>query len=100
MKLLTKEIERSLPFLRSFEDNEPCNTPIAIKFFAPWGNFSWYVTEGEKQGDDYLFFGLVDGFEKELGYFTLSQLEQIEGPLGLKIERDLYYTNHKLSEVM
>ena len=100
MKLLTKDIERTLPALRSYESFPAYEVPIAVKFFAPFGSYTWYVIEGEKQGDDYLFFGLVDGHEKELGYFTLSQLEEIEGPLGLKIERDLHYSDHKLSEVM
>ena len=31
----------------------------------------------------------VDGFEKELGYFSLRELESARGPLGLPIERDL-----------
>jgi len=33
------------------------------------------VTCGQQEGDDFLFFGLVDGFEKELGYFSLSELK-------------------------
>jgi Protein of unknown function (DUF2958) len=37
------------------------------------------------------FFGAVSGFEFELGYFSLSELEQTTGPLGLHIERDLYF---------
>jgi hypothetical protein len=40
---------------------------------------------------DYLFFGLVIGFEIELGYFSLSELSQVRGALGLLIERDLHY---------
>lgn len=41
------------------------------------GSWTWYVFEAEKQDDgDFLFFGLVDGFEKELGYSLLSELEQ------------------------
>ncbi len=39
-----------------------------------------------------MFYGLVHIFEWELGYFTLSQLEEIKffnGQLGL--ERDLYF---------
>jgi hypothetical protein len=42
---------------------------------------------------------LVDGFEKELGYFMLSELEMVTGPMGLKIERDRGYTA-KLSDLM
>jgi len=59
-----------------------------VKFFSPDSGWTWYATEYD--GTD-IFFGLVSGFEVELGYFTLSDLEAIRGPLGLFIERDLFY---------
>ena len=74
--------------------------------FAPWGSFTWYCTEGSPVLDesgkelDFRFFGLVRGFESELGYFMLSELESIRGQFGLGIERDLYFGNHFLSECM
>jgi hypothetical protein len=33
----------------------------------------------------------VDGFERELGYFALAELEAARGPLGLRVERDLWW---------
>jgi len=90
MKLLTKENRKALPPLYS---NENTKDPRAIvKFFTPFSSWTWYATEFD--GDD-TFFGLVDGFEKELGYFTLSELES----LGPKIERDLWFTPTPLSEL-
>ena len=38
-----------------------------------------------------MFFGLVIGFEQELGYFSLTELEAARGPLGLPIERDQHF---------
>lgn len=51
--------------------------------------------------DDIRFFGLVEGFEAEWGYFMLSELLGINiPPFGLGIERDLYTALPKLvSEV-
>jgi len=97
MKLLTKEIEGKLPALYSQE--AVSNPKIIVKFFHPLSDFTWYAIEGDRQENgDILFFGLVDGFEKELGYFTLKQLEEIKVK-GLGIERDMYFGyNHKLSE--
>ncbi len=46
-----------------------------------------------------MFFGLVVGFEEELGYFRLSELTQAHGPLGLPIERDLHFQPTRLSLV-
>lgn len=67
-----------------------------LKFFTPDSNWTWYPTEHD--GED-LFFGLVSGFEVELGYFSLSELENVRGPLGLPIERDLYYAPQTLREL-
>ena len=102
MQLLTEEIKRMLPALYA---QEKVNDPfVYVKYFDPVGSWTWYVTEGEETDNgDFLFFGFVVGFEAELGYFTLSQLEsaknRCEGIQALPIERDLYFTPCKLSEV-
>lgn len=95
MKLLTEEIREALPSLRSTEELG-MDAPIIVKFFTPTSNWTWYATEFD--GED-LFFGLVDGFEKEIGYFSLNELESVHGPYGVGIERDLYFgTHHTLRE--
>ncbi len=95
MNLLTAEIRRALPPLRSTE-TLGMDAPIIVKFFTPSSNWTWYATEFD--GED-LFFGLVHGFEKELGYFSLSELESLRGPYGLGVERDLYFgSDHTLRE--
>jgi len=67
-----------------------------VKYFTPDSHRTWYVLEFD--GKD-TFFGYVDGDYAELGYFSLSELESIKGPLGLKVERDLYWEPKPLSEV-
>lgn len=97
MKLLTKEIEKKLPALYSQE--KVSNPKIIMKFFTPWSNWTWYIIEGERQEDgNWQFFGMVHGFEREIGYFTLKQLEEVEVK-GLKIERDKFFGyGHRLNE--
>ena len=68
-----------------------------VKFFTPDSNWTWYATEFD--GED-IFFGVVIGFEIELGYFSLSELDSVKGPLGLPIERDLYFEPKTLKELM
>jgi hypothetical protein len=41
----------------------------------------------------------VEGFERELGYFSLSELESAKGPMGLPIERDLHWQPKMLEEI-
>lgn len=94
MMLLTKENRDKLPPLYSQED-EP-DPMVWVKFFDPCGSWTWYATEFD--GED-LFFGYVDGFEGELGYFSLSELASVKGPFGLGIERDRHFKPRRLSEV-
>lgn len=92
MKLITKEIERKLEQVPLYSQEKNDNPEIVVKFFTPDAQWTWYVIEGEKREDgDWLFFGYVVGFEAELGYFALSDLTVIRGPLGLGVERDMYF---------
>ena len=105
MKMLTKEIEATIPPLYTNEDKDPKDVPIVAKFFDPTGSWSWYVTEGEKQPDgDWTFFGYVRGIEGELGYFKLSDLlhakDKAVGMARLPIERDRHFHGKTLADVM
>ena len=98
MKLLTEELRARLPALYSQEaEAEPI---VYAKFFLPGTGWTWYVTEGSRQEDDFLFFGFVVGLERELGYFLLSELEAVPTPLGLGVERDLWFREGRLSDVL
>jgi len=95
MRLLTKEILEKLPKLYSQENvRDPM---IIAKFYYPDFNWTWYAIEYD--GKDQ-FYGLVDGIEQELGYFSLTELLSNKGKLGMAIERDLYFKPCRLSEVM
>jgi hypothetical protein len=88
MDLLPDELRAVLP--RLYANEEVGMEALApLKFFTPDANWTWYPTEFD--GED-TFFGLVSGYEVELGYFTLSELEEVRGGLALPIERDLYFT--------
>ncbi len=95
MKILTKEVLDKLPPLYSQEEVE--DPMIICKFFYPDFSWTWYAIEFDGQDQ---FFGLVDGDEKELGYFSLTELMANRGKLGLPVERDLYFKPCRLSEVM
>ena len=104
MKLLTEEIRRKLPPLYS-QDGKGGKALVYLKFFTPDSGFSWWITEGSPITDesgaevDFQFFGLVEGQFKELGYVNLSELESVNGPMGLPIERDLYWQPKTLQEI-
>jgi hypothetical protein len=93
MELLPESIAQQIPPLYAQEQSPD---PIAhVKFFTTDSNWIWYVTEYDAQD---IFFGLVQGFEEELGYFSLHELESID-PMGLGIERDLNFQPTPLSQL-
>jgi len=94
MKLLTKEILRKLPVLYSQENID--DPMVWVKFFTPDANWTWYGMEFD--GKD-IFFGYVVGLEKELGYFSLSELKKIRGTFKLPVERDLYFTPTRFTAI-
>lgn len=98
MQLLTQELRASLPPLYGQEGNK--NPHVYAKFFSPTSSWTWFVTEGSADGDDFIFFGYVIGHVEEWGYFSLSDLESVGGGLTLLIERDLYFTTGPWAEVI
>ena len=93
MRLMTNELRKKLPALGATDGTDAL---CQIKYFSPDSNWTWFAQEFD--GSD-LFFGAVAGIEFELGYFRLSELEETRGPLGLRIERDLYFKPTPLSKI-
>lgn len=99
MKLLTEQIKerfrKTYPLYSQVFVEDPL---VVAKFFNPTGLGTWYITEADEQDNgDWLMFGLCCIDEAELGYVLLSQLESLQLPYGLSIERDLYF-NGRLSD--
>ncbi len=99
MKLLTKQNLKALQRQDPYHPDGPgrelpaSESQVLVKFFTPDAQWTWFAVSASQDPDsgDVQFFGLVHGLEKELGYFWLSELEKVRGPLGLPIERDLYW---------
>lgn len=103
MKIITKEIARKLPPLYSQEN--AADPQVVLKLFTPWTSWTWYVTEGQKEGEgeyDWLLFGfclnMADPDSAELGYVSLAELMEVQGPAGLRVERDMWFKPRPLSE--
>ncbi len=94
MKLLTAELRKKLP---AFGSTSASPDPVVVcKFFTPDSSWTWYAIEFD--GED-TFYGLVQGFEEEFGTFSLSELESVTGPMGLHVERDLYFQSKPVSKL-
>ena len=60
-----------------------------VKLFNPLGIGTWLATELDEDGDT--LFGLADLGYPELGSFSLEEMQSIELPLGMGIERDILF---------
>ena len=98
MKLMTKALEKRFAQVGR---QEHIKDPLVIaKFFYPAGSATWFATEFDPKRR--LFFGYASLFgdhNAEWGYFSLDELESVTGRFGLGIERDLYWSEKRASEV-
>ena len=97
MSLLPEAPRHGLPALYSQETQR--DPVVHLKLFTPDAGWTWFVTEGQPDGEDFRLFGFVIGLEEEWGQFLLSQLSAVRGPLGLPVERDLRFSPAPFSVV-
>ena len=97
--LMTKELGETIPALYANENAADYDAVLApAKLFSPYSNWTWYITEWEAETG--LCFGLVQGFETELGYFSLDELAEVTVFGGVPaVERDLYWRPTTLGEI-
>ena len=93
MQLLNYKIESLAKEQYKYGSNLEKQNVVA-KFFNPVGNWDWYLMNME---DENYAWGIVDGEYVEMGSFSIKELQDIELPFGLGIERDLLFrpTNAK-----
>ena len=99
MRLLSPELEYLLPPLRS-QDQDP-DPMVYGHFMVPDHAWSYYVTEGERQGPDYVFFGFLLGSEHETGWrWRTQRLSELERRLEGRVVREEPFTPGRLTAVV
>ena len=96
MMLLTPELREQLRAndrarREALRRGEAAPDPVpVVRFFNPVGAGTWLATELDEDG---VLFGVADlGFGcPEMGSFALEELESIQLPFGLGIERDILF---------
>ena len=92
MKLLTKEITEKAT--KQYDKGSDMEQMVVAKYFDAMGDWKWFLMNmGEDE--DYCW-GIVKGFEVEMGSFLLSDLKET---LGLRFQRDLYFEPMKAKDV-
>ena len=98
-KLMTRELGDTIPPLYANDGADDPDAVVArVKLFSPYSNWTWYITEWDAETGT--CFGLVEGFETELGYFDLTELSEVTVFGGVPaVERDLYWEPQTLGEI-
>ena len=98
-KLMTKELGATIPPLYANDGADDPDAVLArVKLFSPYSNWAWYITEWDPETGE--CFGLVDGFEVELGYFDLTEMAEAKAFGRVPaIERDLYWKPKTIGEI-
>lgn len=66
-----------------------------LKGFESFNGWYWFVTEERVEGREIIYFGFVQGFEEEWGYFSQIELDEL-GPKVWRIkEVDLPYSGRR-----
>ena len=97
-KLMTKDLGKNIPPLGATADVEEDDTIAPAKLFCPYNDWRWYIAEWDAETGE--CFGLVEGFEAEVGYFDLTELAEAKvfGNVPA-IERDLYWEPKTFGEI-
>ena len=75
-KLMTKELGDTIPAMGANENADDYDEVLApAKLFSPYTDWNWYITVWDPKTG--LCFGLVEGFETEIGYFHLTELSEV-----------------------
>lgn len=102
MKLITPEL--AARFSEVKDQSEIKNPLVIAKFFNPAGAGTWYATEYDPETN--ICFGYVTnlvpdalGMFDEWGSFSVDELESLELPFGLRIERDIHFEEIRFNEL-
>ena len=97
--LMTKELGDAIPALYANEHVSDFDDVLApAKLFSPYTGWRWFITEWNPETGT--CFGLVEGFEMEIGYFDLTELAEatVLGSVPA-VERDLYWQPKTIGEI-
>ena len=98
-KLMTKELGGKIPLIGANEHVDDFDHVLArAKLFSLYTGWRWYITEWDPETGT--CFGLVEGFESEVGYFSLTELAETTVLSRVPaVERDLYWEAKTVGEI-
>ena len=102
-KLVTPELKKALENYPLYSQDSKGAAALCIAVFF-LGKIRWYILEGQAEGNDFTFFGIVTGlFDTEYGYISANELEDVnidnDGLDTLRVEQDKTFKPCTISEI-
>ena len=104
-RLFTPELEKALKDYPLYSQDGKKKDAMCIAVFHI-GNIRWYVLEGQKEGNDFILYGVVFGLiDNEYGYVSLNEMADLtidasKYGLGvLKVEQVEEFKACRLTEI-
>lgn len=76
-ELMTVEIAKTVP--RLYEQDGADDPIVHVRYFSCVNGWDWWLLEFD--GTDEAF-GLVEGYDDELGYFSIKEMEELNRQMG------------------
>lgn len=91
MKIITKEVLNAFKKQGKTGNKSAKDIKIVLKLFAPVGAYTWYLYEKIDE-DTYMAFVNSGDYEmSECGRVSMFDLMALRLPMGLHVERDMYF---------
>ena len=104
-RLITPELTKALSGYPLYSQDAKKKDAMCIAVFY-LGNIRWYIMEGQQEGNDFTFYGIVAGLqETEYGYASANEMASVsydasEYGLGmLRFEQDKQFKPCTLAEI-
>ena len=76
-RLVTPEIQKALAAYPLYSQDSKGKDAVCVAVFY-LGSMRWYILEGQQEGSDFTFYGIVAGlYETEYGYISANELASI-----------------------
>lgn len=89
--LTIEKLEKMFKNYPLYSQDSVKNKKVVLEVFIPFQNMYWLLLEGNREADDFIFFGYCRITDSEFGYVSFNELHKI--PISLDKLKSKYDIN-------
>lgn len=79
VKLLTiKQLDKMFKNYPLYSQENVGDKKVILEIFIPFQNMYWLILEGNRENDDFIFFGYCHITDSEFGYVSFNELYSLD----------------------